>query len=174
MAPSSLKLRARLVAIAQLDVGEIETSRNHGPAIAKFWPATSYEDGYRDRQPYCAAAGCFWVKKWLLDPEVLSALNKTPSEAEAWRCKSALVFDWIPWAKKNNLLVLDDSPKNVLHLGDIMIFDMSHFGIVTDDYKNRVRTIEANTGASGGRDGDGIFEKDRPREIAKCFIRILP
>ena len=72
------------------------------------------------------------------------------------------------------LLVMGDAQKNVLHTGDIMVFDMSHIGIVFDDYGTRVKTIEANTGATGGRDGDGIFEKDRPREIARDFIRLLP
>ncbi len=170
---STLALRNKLVEIARLDVGRIETSRNHGPGIAKFWTATSYHGGYSNREPYCAAAGCYWLRQWLLEPGVLKALGMSPDEAEEWRCKSASAFGWMDWAKSKGLLIMGDSMTHALHTGDIMIFDMSHWGIVSDDYGTRVKTIEANTGATGGRDGDGIFEKDRPREIAKCFIRLI-
>src|SRR5689334_4922697 len=96
---STLALRQRLIAIADKDVGQMETSRNHGPAIEKFWPATSYPEGYANREPYCAAGVSYWVREWLKDPSVLAALGKTPQEAEKWRCKSARAFDWIDWAK---------------------------------------------------------------------------
>ena len=170
---STLHLRERLVAIARKDVGKMETSRNHGPAIEKFWTATSYLDGYHDRQPYCAAAVCYWVREWLRDPEVAMAFKKLPSVIEDWRCKSAKAFSWIDWAHSKGVLVMGDSMTHTLHTGDIMVFDMSHIGIVFDDYGTRVKTIEANTGATGGRDGDGIFERDRPREVPRSFIRLL-
>jgi hypothetical protein len=64
-------------------------------------------------------------------------------------------------------------PAEVLHTGDIVVFDFSHIGIVADGEGDRIFTIEANTGATGSRDGDGIFRKDRPREVARCFIRLL-
>lgn len=170
---TTIRLRKRFVDIASRDLGQIETSRNHGPAIAKFWDATSYPEGYADRAPYCAAAMCYWLREWLKDPDVLAALKMTPMQAEAWRCKSPAAFGWTSWARANGLLVMSDSQNHVLHSADVMVFDMSHIGLVSDDYDTRVKTIEANTGASGGRDGDGIFAKDRPREIARNFIRIL-
>lgn len=175
-ANTSFNLRQRLIEIARQDVGKVETSRNQAPFIKKFWPATSYPEGYANREPYCAAAGCYWVWKWLQDPEVLTALGKTPAQAEKWRCKSARAFDWRDWGRKNGLLVMDDSPKNVLHTGDIIIFDFSHFGIVVDDYPARriVKTIEANTNAGGSRDGDGCWEKERALSLAQCFIRLMP
>jgi hypothetical protein len=171
---STFTLRQRFIAIASLDLGQVETSRNHGPAIAKFWGATTYRDGYADRAPYCAAAMCYWLREWLKDPEVLESLNMTPARADRWRCKSAAAFGWTTWAKERGLLVMSDSNSNKLHTADVMVFDMSHIGIVSGDYADRVRTVEANTGSSGGRDGDGIFAKDRPREIARNFIRLLP
>ena len=172
---NTLELRERLVAIARKDVGQIETSRNHGPAIGKFWTATTYPEGYKNREPYCAAAGCYWLRQWLLDPEVLHALKLTPLTAEEWRCKSPSAYGWIDWARGKGITVLPDSPDVVLHTGDIVIYDFSHWGVVFDDYKDRIKTIEANTGPPTGsqRDGDGIYEKDRPREIARCFIRLL-
>lgn len=172
---STLALRDRLVKIARQDVGQTESSRNQGTAIKKFWPATSYPEGYANREPYCAAALCYWVREWLKDPEVLKALGFTPAQAEAWRCKSARAYDWIDWAKKKGLLLLSDSQSNVLHTADIVVYDFSHIGVIYDDYKDRIVAIEANTGSpeKNQRDGDGIFEKDRPREIARYFIRLL-
>lgn len=171
---STLNLRKKLVSIARQDVGEMEVSRNQSPTIKKFWPSTSYPEGYNNREPYCAAAVSYWVDKWLEDPDVLKAFGFTKDQAEKWRCKSARVFDWPDWAKQKGLLVMSDSQNHVLHTGDLMVFDMSHIGIVFDDFDTHVRTIEANTGATGGRDGDGIFEKTRARSLAKCFIRLLP
>ena len=69
---------------------------------------------------------------------------------------------------------MSDSDVNDLKTGDIMVFDMSHIGIVTNDKGTKVWTIEGNTGASGGRDGDGVWDKVRQRKEAKSFIRILP
>jgi hypothetical protein len=171
---NTLPLRKKLIEIARRDVGQVETSRNRSAAIKRFWPATSYPDGYVNREPYCAAAGCYWLREWLRLPEVLAALGKTPAQAEAWRCKSAAAFGWTTWARKRGLLVMGDSMRNTLHTSDIMIFDMSHWGLVVDDSGEWVDTIEANTGPSGGRDGDGIWTKRRHRSVARDFIRILP
>lgn len=170
---TTLPLRQRLVDIARRDVGQTESSRNRGQAMKRFWPATSYPEGYVNREPYCAAAVCYWVREWLKDPEVLSAFGFSPTKSDKWRCKSARAFDWMDWAKSKGLLVMSDSQAHILHTGDLMIFDMSHIGIVVTDHATRVSTIEANTGPSGGRDGDGIWTKSRERSLARCFIRLL-
>lgn len=171
---TTLHLRQKLIAIAARDVGQMETSRNHGPAIAKYWPATSYgPEGYQNREPYCAAGVAWWIREWLKDPAVLAALGKSPAQAEQWRCKSAAAFGWIDWALAKNVRILTDSPAEILHTGDIVVFDFSHIGILCDDHGSRIHTIEANTGNTAGNDGDGIFRKDRPREVARKFIRLL-
>jgi hypothetical protein len=170
---TTIALRSRFVAIARKDVGQMEISRNHGTAIQKFWPVTGYPEGYANREPYCAAAMCYWLHEWIKDPEVLSKLGMTALEAERWRCKSPSAFGWITWARDKGLIIMDDSPSHVLHTADIVVYDFSHIGLVHDDYKDRIKTIEANTGPVNQRDGEGIFEKDRPREIARAFIRIM-
>lgn len=167
-------LRQKLVDIALRDDGALETSRNRGPAIRKFWQATSLPEGYNERYPYCAAAVCYWVREWLKLPDVLKVMEMSAAKAEQWRCKSAGAFAWLDWANKKGVHVLSDSPLNTLHTGDLMVFDMSHIGIVIDDHGNNVFTIEANTGATGGRDGDGIFRKTRHRSLARGFIRLMP
>jgi hypothetical protein len=170
---STLPLRKQLIEIADKDVGQMETSRNHGPAISKFWTATTYPDGYENREPYCAAGVSYWVREWLKIPVVQHAFGKSAAQLEQWRCKSAAAYGWRDWAKEHGVRMLSDAQSEILHTGDIVIFDFSHIGIVYDDKGDRIYTIEANTGASGGRDGDGIFRKDRPREVARCFIRLL-
>ena len=59
-------------------------------------------------------------------------------------------------------------------MGDLMIFDMSHIGVVTGRTGKEIQTIEANTGVQGTRDGEGIFRKSRHHTLAKAFISLLP
>ena len=171
---STLAIRQALVEIARRDVGKVEVTRNRAPFIARYWPATSYPNGHADRQPYCAAAVCYWVREWLKLPEVLAALKMTPTGAERWRCKSARAFDWLDWAAARKLEVLSDRPTERLRVGDLMVFDISHIGIVKDDDDaGNVWTIEANTGNGSVRDGDGCFERMRNRSAARAFIRLI-
>jgi hypothetical protein len=164
------------VKIASRDLGKAEKPKNNmGEWIKKFWPSTSYPDGYEDRQPYCAAALCYWLdttgdelaKAGLL--ESLTGMNA--EQFEKWRCQSAAAFGWLPWAKKaKGVTVLPDTAEP--RKGDVMVFDSSHIGLVSGvPRKGRVATIEANTGPSGERDGDGCWPKDRPQEIARAFLR---
>jgi hypothetical protein len=170
---STLAIRQQLVEIARRDVGKVEVTRNRAPWIQKYWTATSYPAGHADRQPYCAAAVAYWVREWLKLPEVLAALKMTPTGAERWRCKSARAFDWLDWANARKLEVLSDRPTERLRVGDIMIFDVSHAGIVKDDDGGNVWTIEANTGNGSVRDGDGCFERKRDRSAARAFVRLI-
>ena len=170
---STLAIRQSLVEIARRDVGKKEVTRNRAPWIAKYWPATSLPNGHADRQPYCAAAVCYWVQQWLALPEVLAALKMTPTGAERWRCKSPAAFGWLDWANARKLEVLSDRPTERLRVGDLMIFDVSHLGIVRDDDGGNVWTIEANTGNGSVRDGDGCFERKRDRSAARAFVRLI-
>ena len=171
---SNLAIRQALVEIARRDVGKVEVTRNRAPWIQKYWDATTLPNGHTDRQPYCAAAVAWWVREWLKLPEVLAAMKMNAVGAsERWRCKSARAFDWLDWAQKRGLEVLSDRPTGRLRVGDIMIFDVSHIGIVRDDDANGVYTIEANTGNGSVRDGDGCFERVRQRSQARAFIRLI-
>ena len=170
---SNLAIRQALVEIARRDVGKVEITRNRAPWIAKYWPATTLPNGHADRQPYCAAAVAWWVREWLRLPEVMAAMKMTAAGAERWRCKSARAFDWLDWANARKLEVLSDRPTERLRVGDLMVFDISHIGIVRDDDANGVFTIEANTGNGSIRDGDGCFERVRQRSQARAFIRLI-
>jgi hypothetical protein len=114
---------------------------------------------------------CKWVDDWLAIAEVQKAFGKSAADLEKWRCKSAAAYGWHDWAKAKKLQILGENA--VLHTADIVVFDFSHIGIVYNDDSKQIFTIEANTGASGGRDGDGCFKKVRNRTLAKVFIRML-
>jgi hypothetical protein len=174
---STLKLREKLVAIARKDVGIRETlGKNQGPGIAKFWPPTTYPSGYKERQPYCAAAICYWIREWLRDAEVLAALNLTAAKAEKWRPKTAAAFGIDEWAIDAGLRRFDENTRGIeLHTADLVVFDFSHVAMIHDDDANRIYTIEANTGnAEASNEGDGVWSKYRPRsKNIRRFIRIL-
>lgn len=168
--------RQLLIDVAYTDLNKVEVTRNRAPWIEKLWTATTYPDGMRNREPYCAAGDCWVLKEWIARLSALGELKKTlgmtGSEAERWRCKSARAFGWEDWAKAKGLKILPDTAKNVPK-GAFMVFDMSHIGIVETDLVNMVSTIEYNTGATGGRDGDGCFQKTRAKSLAKCFIVVI-
>lgn len=167
----TLHLRERLIAIARKDEGKTEESRNRAAYIKAYWPATSYPDGYDNREPYCAAAVCYWVREWLKDPEVLAALKMTAEQAEKWRCKSAAAFGWKEWAADKGATILKAS--DALRAGDIAVYAFSHIGIVVSGNGDSFKAIEANTGAAGQRDGEGVFVKSRDRDSVRAFIRLL-
>lgn len=171
---STYDLRKQHVAIARKDVGKVEIGKNQGDWIKKYWPATSYTDGYSNKEPYCAAAQAYWLQQWLKNQAVLDALKMTTAQAEKWRCKSAAAFGWTTWAKDKGLEIL---PKNcILHMGDIVVYSYSHIEIVSDDDGTKTgpfTAIGANTNAAGSADGDGCFEKPRNRAKVREFIRLL-
>jgi hypothetical protein len=169
--------RQALVDIAARDVGKTEVTSNRAPWLAHYWPETSYPDGYAERAPYCAAAMCYWLATWgrLLAQhgKLRDTMGMSLVSYEQWRCKYAGAWRWQEWALKRGLLILPDTAPPMM--GDIMIFDMSHIGLVERvAKKGRVNTIEANTGPSGGRDGDGVWRKDREQSLARAFIRVIP
>ncbi len=179
---STFALRKQLIDIARLDVGKVEVTKNRAPWIEKLWSATSAPSFYapgnkvypRGDPPYCAAGVAYGLREWLKLPEVLAALKMTPEQAEKWRCKSAAVREWSKWARNRKLRIL---PKHsILKTGDIVIYDYSHIEFVTDDDgtpKGPFIAVGYNTNAAGSRDGEGCFEKPRPRAKVLEFIRIL-
>lgn len=178
---STYEIRKKLVDIARRDKGKTEVTKNQAPWIKRLWEATSYGiDGFKNREPYCAAGVASAVRDWLTDPKVREAFGfATEQEAEKWRCKSASCIkaddSWWNWARsKKGVQVLP--PNSILKMGDIVIYDYSHIEIVSDDdgtASGPFTAVGYNTNASGSRDGEGCFEKPRNRARVKCFIRLL-
>jgi hypothetical protein len=169
---TTLPIRQKLTAIARRNVGKTEVTPNRAPWIAPLWTATSYPDGMANREPYCAAGVCWAVREWGKLPEVLAALGMTAAAFEKWRCKSAGAFAWGHWARDKGLMLLDEN--DVFHTGDLIIYERSHIEIYVDDLPGgRFTAIGYNTNSGGSRDGDGCWEKSRPRTGIKEVIRLL-
>lgn len=173
---STLAIRQKLIAIARAKVGTIEIPRNSntGPSILEFQRASNLDGtGW----PYCAAFVDWVILQWGKLPEVLKALNLTPSEFERWRPKTAAAYGFHEWAENKGLQVFDENEnpgQAILHTGDIVTFDFSHVGIIDTDRGNLLYTVEGNTDAAGSRDGGGVYDKIRARSLARKIIRILP
>jgi hypothetical protein len=165
--------RAALVLIAQKQIGIHETSQNHGDGIAKFWTATNYPDGYANREPYCAAFVCWLVMQAL---SLGYALGLTAST----RPREAAVRNFVAWAHQPASGALVFAPGDTSYepsAGDVVWFEFGgdhpdHVGLVESFDGHTVRTIEANTGATGGRDGDGVYQKSRALNLCRGFIRL--
>jgi hypothetical protein len=165
-------IREKLIQIALQDMGKVEDTHNQADWIKKYWPMTSYPDGYSNEEPYCAAGQVWFVHQWLQLPEVQAAFNKSAGWLEDWRPKSAAVFDWNDWAEGAEEVELIGS-YDTLHCGDMAIFDCSHIAVVWTDRGNNLITLECNTGPMGERDGDGAYIKIRSRDEMRNFIRLL-
>ena len=158
--------RSILVEVARRFVGIKETSRNRFSGDVKLWASTNYPDGWKNREPYCAAFLCHVVK--IADLESL-ALDLHPLP------KSASVKGWAEWARDHDSGVMIFTDPREAQEGDIMSMlpGTSHITLVAGDARNgRLPTIEANTDSGGSREGDGIYEKTR--SFASCgeFYRL--
>jgi hypothetical protein len=164
------KARLILISVAERDLNVRETlGSNRGPGIEKFWTATNYAAGYKDRQPYCAAAVCYWVA------EAARAGVKFLAPLP----RDAAVRNFLSWAKARQragqiLLTADPQP------GDIVSFlpHFSHIGLVVKRDGATVETIEANTTAAQSslaneREGGGVYRRVRKLSICGTFIRLL-
>lgn len=165
----------KLADIALSQVGTKEVGgNNRGAKIREYQSATNLDPA---PWPWCAAFCCWTIREWLKDPEAIKWLNLKTTTPSQWRPKTAAAFGFIDWAKKhpNTAKVLPESI--VAQKGDIVVFDFSHIGIVTNAGKLFIQTVEGNTNGRGERDsesGDGVWAKRRNSSLARCYIRINP
>jgi len=173
-----IEFTSALVNYAFNEIGVRETSNNVGARIAEYQTATTLGSG---AYPWCAAFAAWCLQKTLRDARVAQALVTAkiiPSLAavELWRCKSARVFDWRPWAENAGLTIIPNAIAPAKR-GDFVVYDFSHIGIVALDQlatENVITAIEGNTNIRGSRNGDGVYAKTRrvdPSVIA-CYIRM--
>lgn len=149
----------KLISIFSKEVGIKETSRNRGDGIEKYWTACDYSEGYVHRSPYCAAA-ISWV------------IKQSGCFSEYDRPKTAGAFAYEEWANRVGMNVI--KPVKSVKRGDLIILSISHIGLSTSDSdaNGNFSTIEANTGPSGGRDGDGVYAKRRNISCLRSVIRL--
>lgn len=160
--------RESLVAAAKTQIGVRETSRNAAPEILKYWEATTYPDGMKDRQPWCAAFLAWVVFTAMLREPLLAVADKT-------RPRSAAVADWIRWAAVPSNGAAMFGPRDPVMKpmpGDIVIFTFSHIGVVEKPADGGVFTIEGNTDDAGSREGWKVCRRRRSLSVCRTFIRL--
>jgi len=159
--------REKIVEVARRFVGIRETSKNRFPGDVKLWDSTTYADGWKNREPYCAAFVCHVVR--LADLEEL-VMDFRP------RPQSPSVSEWRNWVRRADSGVYIFKDASEAQAGDIvsLLPHVSHIGIVAGALwsNGKLPTIEANTDADGGREGDGIYEKTRTPGICGEFYRL--
>jgi len=168
---------AKLVEIAERELGKKETRNNVGPAVRRYQAATNLDPG---AWPWCSAFCAWALEQWLADPENVQWLALKSTTPAKWRPKTALAYGFIRWAEARpaTCVVLPDTAEP--QPGDFVCYDFSHIGIVQRSMdKEWFTAIEGNTSgvrADGtpSRDGDGVYLKLRRRSLARCFIRIRP
>jgi len=171
MATKEIRSGLARIALTQEGVRE-EGGNNNGPKIREYQAATWLEPA---SWPWCAAFVDWAVDRWVKTLPSNHPLFGSMLPA-AWRPMTAGAFDLLEWAKKRKLMILPREAAT--EAGDIVVFDMSHCGIVVADHERTtplIRTVEGNTGPAGKRDsttGDGVFQKKRHRSIIRGFIRL--
>ena len=128
-------------------VAKVKESRGN----TGFWPALFLSKvGLGPGYAWCAAFVFHCLDKAGADR------NKLPNK---W--KGASVREWVLWAKAGGRL--KDAPKRGHLFYWLSANGTGHIGFVrnTASWPEWVETIEGNTNASGGREGDGVYYKDR-------------
>jgi len=153
------ELISSLPSVAEGELGTKETSRNQGPGIAKYWIATNYPDGYKNREPYCAA-----FMSWLF----MEAGKRV--ELPCRRPTTAAAFGFETWGRDNGLTVVKE-PRKVKR-GDVVVFSFSRVGICEEDSdeSGTFTTIEANTNAAGDREGGCVMRKRRKLSLVRSVV----
>lgn len=139
-----------------------ENSKNQGPGIKKYWLATWYEDGYENREPWCAAFICWCIKE-------------SGKFSESSRPKTPAAFGFETWANDHpSLTNITKKPKGVAK-GDIVVFTFSHIAIATSDSDSAgyFATVEGNTNAAGSREGNGVYKKVRNVSSVRSTISLV-
>lgn len=147
----------RMIQLARGEVGVKETSKNQGPGISKYWTATSFKNGYNERQPWCAA-----FVSWCIEKANIVEPDFNPNTAGA--------FEFEKWGRRLGQYATVSMNPQFVSRGDIIVFSYSHVGIATtNSIDNSFRTIEGNTSNSMGT---GVWEKQKVLSKVRSKITI--
>ena len=125
----------------------------------------------------CAAFTGWAIYEWLKDKENLGWLGLKTLTPEQWRPKTAAAFGYISWAQDRPATTKVLSRKAKPQVGDLVVFDFSHIGIVVKIGEKSFQCVEGNTNGRGTRDsisGDGVWLKTRTPSLVRNYIRINP
>jgi hypothetical protein len=155
---SKVSFSEALARVAESEVGSLEVGNNGGAAVRKYQRATWLELG---PWPWCAAFVCWCFAR---AAETAETSLKAPDTPGAW--------DFEDWARKAGAKLIKPVGLETVKRGDIVIFTFSHIGIaVGEETTGQVETVEGNTNQAGSRDGDGVYQKTRPKSKIRSIIR---
>ena len=173
--PNKSKALENLAKIALSQVGVKEAGgNNNGPEIRKYQTATELKPA---SWPWCAALTSWVIREWLKDKETTGWLGLKTLTPEQWRPKTAAAFGYISWAQDRPATTKVLSRKAKPQIGDLVVFDFSHIGIVVKVGEKNFQCVEGNTNGRGTRDstsGDGVWLKTRTPSLVRNYIRINP
>ena len=156
---TSNKFIAKLLEVAQAEIGVKDEGNNRGARVEEYKAVVGGSD---DELPWCMSLVQFIIKR----TEEATGINLGENVKRTEHC---LTF-WDAMSKYQT-----QEPE----VGRIMIMrhgstPQGHTGIVEALMVNgQVRTIEGNTGASGGREGDGVYLKSRNLITPKTGLHII-
>lgn len=167
---SKLSIAEAVARLAESRVGVRESGgANKGQRLQEFFDADSYDpngpkpgdDGYA----WCAAFVCWCVYQAVKGRRITFRRPTTPG---AWAFEQ--------WAAAQDRSVMLKKPHGGdIKRGDIVVFKHSHIGIAVSDanLQGSVKTVEGNTNASGGREGDGVYARTRKLSEIRSRIRFM-
>lgn len=170
----SAALRNAMVEIARAEIGVKSSKNNVGPLIEAYQAATYGEPG---AWPWCAAFTAWVLREGLKTPAgVEFMLAKGITDAEAWRCKTGVVFTWSDqWGPKRATMIM---PPALPQPGDFVVFNVGpngHIGICSaPSTSSSVKTIDGNVGGNTlwTMFKDCVAEKTRSPSKIRASIRI--
>lgn len=150
------------IAISQ--VGVREQGTNDGPEVDEYQKAV---DGKEGHEPYCMCFDQWCVKKteeklgvrlvgFLRTEHCLTLLSHALKHGYGFRWPGEMR------PEPGDLMIMQHGTTSSGHTGPVLVVN-------PDD----VRTVEANTGPGGGREGDGVYYKTRPLAGPKTGLHIV-
>lgn len=136
-------VRKEVVALAQREVGIMESGENSGPRVDRYNAYVGLS-----KVPWCASfvSWCF-------------------REAGYTQPRTA----WSPALFPSKRIVKDPLVGMVLGIYFPELKRIAHCGIVEVVRNDLVYSIEGNTNVNGGRDGIGVFRRIRHKRSIHCF-----
>lgn len=149
--------------LARKFVGSLETRPNGGPMVEMFQKAV---DGVSTHEPWCV--GFVWFCVQAVD-DLAFMLNGGAKNTALYRTEWTLDL-----YKKSPYKYTDPKVGRVVVWKNIFNSNRGHCGIVVDVSGENVITVEGNTAAASGDqgDGDGVWLKTRQFGDIKGFERM--
>lgn len=150
-----------LVGTALGEVGTMEEGNNAGAQVEQYLGSVGLGPGY----PWCAA-----FVHWTHRQCGIAPLPARPfAAAAAWDERPV----WRPsgWSPETDPYTPISEDGDVFTLWYNNLGRIGHCGIIMDEDKDYVTTIEGNTGSGGEREGQGVYKRKRLKKSLHSVAR---